>query len=499
MDVKASNPALSAIQTCISLGVKEYVICSGARNSALIASITSVPDAIVYHHPEERSASYFALGRSIKTQLPVVVVTTSGTAASELLPSVIEAYYQAIPLVLLTADRPIRFRGKGAPQAIEQDNLFGDYAGNCINQWGKDRPLHINVPLEEPTPAEITHSQYCNDVKVAGETLRSTIQVETQALQGFLDEKGQLMVIVGCLPLSWQTPVKDFLHRLNVPVLAEATSGVREDFPLFTISKDPERLLRIGGVPASGIWREIEEKENVAVCSVAPNGLPGLARESLVVRWPDWAALKIPELVQRTESNVRSVDFLVEKYPLSEHSWVRRLSELIPEGSLVFLGNSQPIREWNITATHDKRELRCFANRGANGIDGGVSTFLGLSVEEEDSWAVVGDLTAIYDLAAPWIIKQLPNANRRIVVINNGGGRIFRRLPALQELSESQMKLVENPHDVGFKGWAEMWSMSYREASRVSDLVDLPDGLLLIEIIPDIEQTDWFWEDFGTS
>ena len=166
---------------------------------------------------------------------------------------------------------------------------------------------------------------------------------------------------------------------------------------------------------------------------------------------------------------------------------------------MVFLGNSQPIREWNIAATHEKRNLRCFACRGANGIDGSVSTFLGLSAEEEESWALIGDLTAIYDLAAPRIIAQLPGANRRIVVINNGGGRIFRRLPALKQLSASQMQLVENPHKIDFEGWAAMWGISYRKVSSISDLESLPDGSLLMELIPDIEQTDCFWDEFEAS
>ncbi|MCP4847972.1 MAG: hypothetical protein GY899_08515 [Verrucomicrobiaceae bacterium] len=499
MDESGLNPAISAIEFCLSHGIKEYVICSGARNSALIAAITSVPDLIVYRHPEERSASYFALGRSIKKHVPVAIVTTSGTAVAELLPSVVEAYYQAVPLVMITADRPVRFRGKGAPQAIEQHNIFGDYAETRIEQWEKDRPLHMNVPLEEPTSKEIENIQCRKQTGMGSPAVKGASDSDTQLLQGFLDESISLTVIVGCLPLAWQEPVKAFLLRLKAPVLAEATSGLREAFPPMGNFDEPQRLLRIGGVPSSRLWRNIEAREDVPVCSVAPNGLPGISRPSLVVRRPDWEVLQARELPDEAGKNIIQIGYLLDKHPLSECSWVRRLSECIPVGSLVFLGNSQPVRQWNIAATHEDRGLRCFACRGANGIDGNVSTFLGLSAEENESWALVGDLTAIYDLAAPWIISQLPDANRRIVVINNGGGRIFHRLPALREFNDDQMQIVENSHTIGFKGWAEMWNMSYRKVSNLADLENLPDGALLVELIPDKEQTDRFWQEFGES
>ena len=492
MDESGLNPACTAIETCVTLGVKEYVICSGARNSALIAAISSLSGVEIYHHPEERSASYFALGMAIKSEAPVAVLTTSGTAAAELLPAVIEAHYQAIPLVLLTADRPVRFRGKGAPQAIVQHEIFGVYAESVAN-WKGSGPLHINVPLEEPTPDQVASVPQISSVQLPETALNCASDEDTKVLQDFLNKGDDFTVMVGCLPLSWRDDVKDFLSRLNVPVLAEATSGLREDFPFPSIDDGAERVLRIGGVPAVRAWRDLEERERVEVLSVAPNGLPGLARDSSVIKAPHWDSLIISGSLKGISANYSSLDALVGKYPLSEQSWVRRLSEFIPEGSLVFLGNSQPIREWNIAATRSKRGLRCFANRGANGIDGSVSTFLGLAAQEEQAWAIVGDLTAVYDLAAPWIVGQLPATNRRIVVINNGGGRIFRRLSALKGFSVAQMKLVENSHELCFKGWAEMWGMAYRRVTEVRDLEDLPDGFLLMELIPDITQSDDFW------
>ena len=493
MDNTESSAAFNAVVTCLSIGVKEFIICSGARNAAIISAITSLKGVRVYNHPEERSASFFGLGRAIIKQEPVAVVTTSGTAVAELLPAVIEGHYQAVPLVLLTADRPVRFWGTGAPQAIFQNDLFGVYAEKVITEWNYRRPLHINLPLEDPSSAQFQRGDlpvldYDNVAREMPADKEDTVM-----LQEFLNRSKRCMVFVGSLPFSWREVVSDFLERLNVPVLAEATSGIREEFPPCTLVNHPDSILRIGGVPSSRLWRDLEEKPEVEVFSVSPNGLPGLARESSVVTAPSWQALEVPKTCHLGEVCANAHEEIFSKYPLSEHSWIRRLSECMPEKSLVFLGNSQPVREWDIAATRLNRGLKCFANRGVNGIDGCLSTFLGLSADERESWALVGDLTTLYDLAGPWIVGQLPQSNRRIVVINNGGGRIFRRLPALTNFSATQMQMVENAHSLKFKGWAEMWGMDYRKVTRLNDLESLPDGLLLIELFPDLEQSDSFW------
>ena len=126
------NAAKEAVMDCLGLGAKEFVLCSGARNLELISLIQSIKGISTYNFPEERSAAFFAMGRSIKECSPTVIVTTSGTAVPELFPAVIESFYQSIPLILLTADRPKRFQGIGSPQTIDQINIFGSYAQSEI-------------------------------------------------------------------------------------------------------------------------------------------------------------------------------------------------------------------------------------------------------------------------------------------------------------------------------------------------------------------------------
>src|SRR5437660_6928154 len=142
------------------LGVETFCVCGGSRNAPLIASLSveagfsrPVPAEAgthTYSFVDERSAAFFALGRARLTERPVAVITTSGTAAAELLPAAIEAHYSGVPLILITADRPARYRGTGAPQAIEQEEIFGIYAARDAATWTRPGPLHINVEFDEP-------------------------------------------------------------------------------------------------------------------------------------------------------------------------------------------------------------------------------------------------------------------------------------------------------------------------------------------------------------
>jgi 2-succinyl-5-enolpyruvyl-6-hydroxy-3-cyclohexene-1-carboxylate synthase len=138
--------ARAVIERVRGAGVTDFCVCGGSRNAPLIAVVSGN----IYTFVDERSAAFFALGRIKRDDRPVAVITTSGTAAAELLPATVEAYYSGAPLVLITADRPARFRGTGAPQSIEQVSLFGVYAATDFDRWNRSTPLHINIEFDEP-------------------------------------------------------------------------------------------------------------------------------------------------------------------------------------------------------------------------------------------------------------------------------------------------------------------------------------------------------------
>ena len=140
--------AAGVIAELRAAGVREFCVCAGSRNAPLLA-VLGTSDAKWFSFVDERSAAFFAIGRIKLHGDPVAVVTTSGTAVAEMLPAAIEAYYSGLPLVLVSADRPARFRGTGAPQSIEQPGIFGVYAETELTSWSRTRPLHVNVELEE--------------------------------------------------------------------------------------------------------------------------------------------------------------------------------------------------------------------------------------------------------------------------------------------------------------------------------------------------------------
>ncbi len=149
------SAARGVIQQALDFGAETFIVCGGSRNAPLIAALSPEtgdrqPATTIYTFVDERSAAYFALGRAKRDEKPVAVITTSGTAVAELLPATIEAFYSGAPLILITADRPSRFRGTGAPQTIDQISIFGSYAAIDPATWNRATPLHINIEFDEP-------------------------------------------------------------------------------------------------------------------------------------------------------------------------------------------------------------------------------------------------------------------------------------------------------------------------------------------------------------
>lgn len=507
--------ACSIIESCLARGVREFVVCAGARNAALVEGLAraeAVGLARVWRHFEERSAGFFALGRTMATGDACAVVTTSGTAVAELLPAVIEAFYQGRPLLALTADRPERFRGTGAPQAISQPGIFGEHAGSGdLAEWNHRGPWHWNVELEEDfQPGEWTPPQ------VPGDFCPPLPNYSVAVLARWLREdlyRG-LVVMIGDLEPEDHETVFHFCLDLGVPVAAEATSGMREALGALVLpdpdrmlkANPPGKILRLGGVPSGRFWRDLEELQETEVWNITRTGFPGLARKCETITSPVGRVIKglgdvenagdALDYFRRTSRRAAEIDDLLEAYPESEPGLLRVLSAYASTGSSLYLGNSLPIREWNLFAQREKPVTDVRANRGANGIDGQLSTWLGWTADVEDSWCLVGDLTALYDLAAPAWLGQIETKGRVFVVVNNGGGQIFSRLPRLEAMSERAKDMMLNPHDVRLDGWAAMWGMRYLKITNEDgfDVLEPGEVPLLVEVIPDAEETKAFWK-----
>jgi 2-succinyl-5-enolpyruvyl-6-hydroxy-3-cyclohexene-1-carboxylate synthase len=516
--VNAWHKAVETVRDCLGAGIAEFVVCAGARNAALVEALAHAEAAgrvRLWRHFEERGAGFFALGRTQRTGQPCAVVTTSGTAVAELLPAVIEAFYQNRPLVALTADRPAEFRGTGAPQAIDQTHIFGCHAHDGpVSAWDGRSPLHLNVELDEtftPGPDEPSWGE-------SGAFTPARERLDVAGLARWLREDHYLgfVVMIGGLEPDEREEVFHFCRDFGAPVVAEATSGLREalqglavhDADRFLKKRPPGKILRLGEVPSGRFWRDLEALPDVSVWSVCRNGLPGLARASQVTRGAVDRVLRALgdveaaddtlDLLVGASARATRIDELLEAHPDSEPALVRAVSHYASIGGGVFLGNSLPIREWNLFAQWSRPVPDVRANRGANGIDGQLSTWLGWSAEVADCWALVGDLTALYDLAAPFLLDQLPDHRRVLAVIQNGGGGIFRRLPRLESMSPRAAGCLENPHRADLAGFAALWGMAHLRVRTADDLDALEScgNHLLLEVIPDARQTAAFWQDW---
>lgn len=522
----------AVLQECLTAGVREFCVCAGSRNSPLVVELCRYLDNAqlngavrLYHFFEERCAAFFALGRVRQSGRPAAILTTSGTAAAELLPAMIEAHYQGLPLLAVTADRPRNYRGSGAPQAIEQVGLFGVYASpaadvaspaeiaDALTLWTRKTPAHLNVCLDEPSLTQGEHVAY----QVPADRLEQDFPSAESAkqLNAFLADLDGLLVLAGDLLPAEQSWARQLLAGLGpVALWAEASSCLQHALTgnvwllrggEASLKHWPVRkVLRLGGVPSCRFWRDLEAHPEIPVFSCTRSGHSGLARASLIA---PMGVPTIPGPPAKLDSSLQEKDlrqsprFLLERYPNSECAHLRILSRHIPAGSTLFLGNSLAIREWNLVTDSSTNAWDCHALRGANGIDGNISFCLGLSAQCSESWAVIGDLTALYDLAAPWILPQLPAAPRRFVIINNGGGNIFSRLPTMRGLSPEERKVIENHHVISFESWAKMWQMHYVRISSSEEwsLLALPDRAVVIEVRPDLMQSESFWSDWAAQ
>ena len=525
------------VSACVAAGIQEYVVCAGSRNLGLVASLSDYEESgeleglRVYSHFEERAAGFFALGRVVDTGKPCAVITTSGTAVAELLPAVIEAHYQGRPLVVISADRPARFRNSGAPQAIQQPGLFTDYVERCediewsdsitlFDGWSGCGPWHLNLCVEDVDLSSIS-SDSSTEKRLSkvrlGEIKDQPANLNMlPVLDMFKSGWKGLVVMLGGLEPEDRQEVWHFLRDLGVPVCADSTSGLREVLGKLVVSdadkilkkSPPAQVLRIGEVPVGRFWRDLEDLPAVEVVSLSRTGFSGLARESSVITGNISKSIRAlgevsqvgdtHDYLKISKRKKGRIDELLESLPESEPGMIRMLSVLATIGKSLYLGNSLPIREWNDFAQRSVPYELVRANRGANGIDGQIATWLGATADEEDAWAVLGDLTTLYDLSAPSLLKEVNCSGRMLVVINNSGGRIFERLPHVQEMSDSAIENIVQEHATSFKHWADMWGMDYVRVDGIENFdIEPSEKTTVVELIPDVKQTKLFWEQLA--
>lgn len=498
-----------------SLGVKDLIVCAGARNLPIVAALEETgQDFHVESYFEERSAGFYALGRIKSHSNPVAVVTTSGTAVAELLPAVIEAYYQNLPLIVISADRPKSYRGSGSPQSIEHVGIFSSYV-DSVCDWdiaevdfkvstSKCRPLHLNLCFDEPLiDGKLTEALEKNPQlilkQISNIQIQDSLQIQRPiAILAHIQESDRKLV-QDFLVQNKIIHYAEFLSGLcGVPQLAELQIQSSDGFVkrLFT-DGIAGSIIRIGGIPTLRFWRDLEGLfKSTPVYSFSELPFSGLSRESQLYKISDLSKVKVadqlPKSILNSDQDLQALKHqLLAKFEKSEQAAIRQLSKVISSKPL-YVGNSLPIRLWDLCSDHVQSSQPVCANRGANGIDGQISTYLGWAQNKSESWCLVGDLTALYDLAALGLAQGSKN-KMRIVVMNNSGGQIFSRILGNKKYLNSQK--------VDFKSWATMWSWDFVQIKNQNDFSNLNNSSanrLIIEICPDNSQTEQFWTSWDS-
>jgi 2-succinyl-5-enolpyruvyl-6-hydroxy-3-cyclohexene-1-carboxylate synthase len=484
-------------------------------------------------HLDERSAAYFGLGLARALREPVALLATSGTAAANFLPAVVEASLARVPLIVLTADRPHELRENGAPQTIDQLRLYGGHARwffDLPEPDGTDAqlrhlatlaaravstslvepagPVHLNWPFRDPLiPSGVTHPDI-TPVRVSNPRLTPQPQTVRDLGTTFATCERGLIVVGPQDDPDLAEHVAELASRLGYPVLADGLSGLRrgphdrslvvDTFDAFLRATSiplgvPDVVLRIGAFPTSKPLQQFLERvprtivvdpagwrEPSSLATDLVHADPVLLCEALLAASPsrdedEWSASWL-DVNRRTRRAINT--HLADLHELFEGKVFSVLANQLPDGALLYAGNSMPVRDLDTFLSPSGSALRCLSNRGANGIDGVVSSALGASAAGLCPVVlVIGDVSFYHDLNG--LLAAARHAlDLLVVLVNNDGGGIFSFLPQAETGLQDFELLFGTPHRLDFRPFVEGYGGHFtrvRDWSEFSTCVS--DGL----------------------
>ena len=505
--------AQSILEIFLAKGITNIIISPGSRNAPLTIGFASNPAFQCYSIADERSAAFFALGIAQQTKKSVALVCTSGSALLNYYPAFAEAFYSQIPIIVLSADRPQSKIDIGDGQTIRQENVFANhslYNANLHEEVSRDNdlkinealntafakkgPVHINVPFEEPlyeTVSELEVQSHISKLKVD--------KAKPGDLTPFADiwnKSSRKMILVGVNdPNAIDTATIDFLaNDESVTVWTETTSNlhhpsfitnidtiitpfINEDFESF----QPEILVTFGGMVVSkrikAFLRKYKPKHHWHIDSLRAYNTFRVLTQHFEVDPQLFFNHFIP-LTKAIESDyckrlneVRSMRKIKHKtylasIPFSDFKVFETIIPSLPKNSQLQIGNSSAIRYAQLISIDPSIEVYC--NRGTSGIDGCTSTAIGAAVANgKPTILISGDIGFLYDTNALWN-DYIPK-NFKIILINNGGGGIFRILPGHQETPVFNT-FFETSHCHTAEHLARMYGFNYTIASDENTL-----------------------------
>ncbi|MBT5816047.1 MAG: 2-succinyl-5-enolpyruvyl-6-hydroxy-3-cyclohexene-1-carboxylic-acid synthase [Opitutales bacterium] len=554
------------VETLRAKGVKYAVVCPGSRSSPLAFAFARTEGIEPISILDERSAGFFALGLAKREGAAAALVCTSGTAAANFFPAIVEASESGVPLIALTADRPPELRNCRAGQTIDQVGLYGSYpvdqAELALPESSLDRlrelrktvgsfcdrsisprsgPIHLNVPFRDPLsplPDEFFENPISDEewrfffdgLDSAG---KSRLVVDLD-LSIYTDtDRGAIIIGATLAPYgrNWVDNVARLCAALKWPVLADALNPVRNHLDRFpycvsgydTICRSPiangelvpEKVVVVGDLPISKTLRSWLKRNDVEM--VFLNALGGNF-DSTHGRSGNLNFnfnFKSPKVVERTSSAFaekwlerdrrvqENVEFRLEKSEeLFEGKVASTLSRYLPSQSSLFVSNSMPPRDMETFWIPNNRGIEVYSSRGANGIDGILSTAMGTAYGGKPSFLLTGDLALLHDSNGGLLTRVL-EGSLTIVLINNSGGGIFEMLP-VSALGQEFEQFFVTDQQIDFSNWAKIYGIDYVRPENWDELVALIEraprkGVRLIEIITDRKadsktRKQWFAE-----
>jgi 2-succinyl-5-enolpyruvyl-6-hydroxy-3-cyclohexene-1-carboxylate synthase len=520
--------AATLVDELVRQGVEAVCLAPGSRSAPLAMAFARHPAIRVVVHLDERCASFFALGMARASGRPVAILCTSGTAAAEFHPAVVEASYSRVPLIVLTADRPPELREVGANQAIDQARLYGTAVRWYVDPgppepdgdgraWRRlaaravaeamgspPGPVHLNLPFREPlvpppgrVPEAVGRGGLTRVERARAEPEDATVA----ALAERLGDARRPLLVAGELRDGRRLggAVDALAEAAGIPVLAEPSShlrrtggcGVVETYDAllrvesWARGQRPDLVLRLGAAPTSKPLNRFVSESGAPVVLIDADGGwrdPDLLADSFVRCDEASLMAAVAERLPRRGDGTwlqgwRRADRLASAAltdalgdcELFEAHVVRALADVLPDDARVMAGSSMPVRDVDTFWPAGSDERRFFGNRGASGIDGLVSTGLGIAAGGEAPTALLlGDLSLCHDMNGLWAIRR-HGLRPLLVVCDNDGGGIFHFLPQAGH-GDVFEELFGTPHGLDLEDAARLYRVSFRGVDRREQL-----------------------------
>ena len=514
--------AQSILQIFLAKGITNIIISPGSRNAPLTIGFASNPAFQCYSIADERAAAFFALGIAQQTRKPTVLVCTSGSALLNYYPAFAEAFYSQIPLIVISADRPQSKIDIGDGQTIRQENVFANhslYNANLLEEVSEENdrkineaintaidkkgPVHINAPFEEPLYETVSELSVNSLVFASANDPQTVDLEEIKQYADLWNKSTRKLVLIGVNDPNAidDKTIEAFANDDSVVVMTENTSNVShpsfisnidtiitpftaEDFEAFR----PEILVTFGGMVVSkrikAFFRKYKPQHHWHIDTLRAYDTFGCLIKHFVVEPNTFFNTFLP-LTEKIESNyftqldvIKALrkekhDIYLSKIPFTDFKVFEKVIQSLPRNSQLQISNSSAIRYAQLIPIDSSIEVYC--NRGTSGIDGSTSTAIGAAVaNKKPTVFITGDIGFLYDSNALWN-NYIPK-NFKIILINNGGGGIFRILPGHDETPVFNT-FFETSHNLTAEHLAKMYGLDYLTANDEVSLLDRLNSL----------------------